>query len=86
MINQTEAHNRHVAHTARIARVNRDGWIYEASRTTRGGSTPVVSRVISRIRQTIRTAVVQAGGRLQGSPAGDPVNPAETGYTLDGAQ
>jgi hypothetical protein len=57
-------------HMARVARVDRDAWMREASVSTGVGHTRGISTVVASIRQWVGVAVVRAGERLQGTPAG----------------
>jgi len=69
MINFTDIEIRRADYTARVERVNRDGWMWEASGPTAGSRTRGVAIVFRLLRRSLRGAFVPAGDRLKGTPA-----------------
>jgi hypothetical protein len=70
MTTMTAYDQRLADHLTRIARVNQQGWMRQASPLTRFAPTPRNATVLASIRQRIGVVIVRAGERLQGSSAG----------------
>jgi len=84
MINRTEMEIRRADYAARVERVNREGWKWEASRSAGGGRSRRMPAAVGLVRRHLGGALVGAGERLRGTPAGLAANPtAATRYTLD---
>jgi hypothetical protein len=75
MINLADIEERHLNHQARIARVNRDGWIQEAAKSSRASRPRVATEAGHSLRRTIGHAVVQCGEWLQGTPDVESTSP-----------
>ncbi len=72
----TDIDQRLAEHVARVARIDRDAWMREASVPTSPGRARTISTVVSAIRNGLGAAVVRAGERLQGTPGGHAVDRA----------
>ena len=84
MINRTELDQVLMDHAMRVARFNREGWKWEASRSAGGGRLRQMPAAVGLVRRHLGGALVGAGERLRGTPAGLAANPtAATRYTLD---
>jgi len=76
VINLTDPNLRYEDHTARVARVGREGWIREASVPTGGTRTWGMATIVGLMRRHLGESVVRAGERLQGTPADHIVDSA----------
>jgi hypothetical protein len=55
-------------HLTRTARVNQQGWIWQATRTTDVVSASRTTTLLAPIRQRMGASMVRIGERLQGAP------------------
>ncbi len=68
MINLADIEQRHRNHQARIARVNRDGWLLEAAKSSQASRPRGEAKAGHSLRRTIGHAVVHCGEWLQRTP------------------
>ena len=83
MIDRTDLDLRYADHAARVARVDREGWLREEAlpigeRRPRG-----MAAAIELMRRQIGAALIRAGERLQGTLAAESARPAAARYTRD---
>ena len=75
MFDLTELDRRYDDHTARVARVSREGWWRDAAPPAGGCRGRGTATVVGSVRRHLGGAVVRLGVRLQGPsarPAADP--------------
>ena len=61
-------------HLMRTARVNQQGWILQATRSSGAARAAWTATVLGPIRQHIGASMIRFGERLRGTPAGHSVD------------
>ena len=84
MINLTDMDYRFADHTARVERVNANGWKWDSQGSVgarRGGTW---ATTVGQLRTSLGEAMVRVGGRVKGMPSERAANPGAGAYsTLD---
>jgi len=83
VINLTDLDLRYVDHTERVAQVNRQGWLQDASAPAGGSRTRELATVVGSMRRHLGGAVVGVGEWLGGTPTDHTANLATSRYTQD---
>ena len=76
MINLAGIDERLQDHETRVARINRDAWMRDATNSAPDDRAHGASNLAHRMRRTIGQAVVDCGEWLQGSPDAESISPA----------
>jgi hypothetical protein len=63
-------------HSARVARVNREGWKWQAATPTKVNRGPGVATFVSELRASVGMSLIGVGKRLQGNSAGQIGDPS----------
>ncbi|MFL5762016.1 MAG: hypothetical protein ACJ789_20145 [Thermomicrobiales bacterium] len=84
MINLTNLDLVLMDHTTRVARVDREGWLREATAPTGSNRAPKLTTFVGSLRRHLGGALVGVGEHLRGTPAAHAAHPAAAPrYTPD---
>ena len=83
MIDRTDLDLRYADHAARVARVDREGWLREEALPTGARRPRGTATAVGPMRRQIGAALIRAGERLRGTLAADPARSAAAGFTPD---